>query len=175
VTAHTRILDEAPGVVASVERINAWLAIATAGSEFVYATLAQLPRGAPGAARMRKLAEAGEVDLFQRRTDVPGQRDYVARRRATAVQRPAPAMADPELPEEAQRLLAMLRGVARKKLPCPTDKTIARTLGVSIGRAAKLVGQLRRAGAIKIETVRAPQQRVVTVVGTGERTVRRWG
>jgi hypothetical protein len=165
-------VDEAPGVVASIERIDAWLSIATPGSEFLYATRATLPPGCKPAAYLRTLAAAGEIDLFQRCCAGGGLKNYVARRKAPEQKPEAPASSTrAERPERADDVLAMLRTVARRGLPCPTDAAIARHLNLRRpSEAAALLSDLADVGEILLERVSRPYQRVVTIVATGKRT-----
>lgn len=170
------IIDEAPGVVASVERIEAWLQVSTPGDEFVYATRLALPVASRGAAHLRALQDAGEVELFQRRT-AEGTFNYVARRRAVPAvaglpQRPRPVPAA-MLSEEASRLLAMLRGVTRNGLPCPGNPLIARELGLARpSYVSELFGELAETGHVAVEQIRRAPHRVVTLLATGQQTAR---
>ncbi len=58
--------DEAPGVVASPTRIDAWMEVAKHGDVFTYATRLCLPVNSAGAKRMRDLATLGLVVLTRR-------------------------------------------------------------------------------------------------------------
>lgn len=171
-------IDEASGVVASIARIEAWLSIATAGDEFVYATRAALPPGSKSAAHLRELAGRGAVELFQRGTTEAGVRNYVARRTACplGVKPPiarTPVVDDSAFDEMEDRLLAHLRAAVRRGLPCPPDAALARAMELPRqSDVARLYERLRQAGTITVEVVRdIPTYRVVTLTETGQRTL----
>lgn len=121
--------DEAPGVVASPERIDAWMRVAKAGDTFLYATRACLPVRSVGAKRMYELATRGLVCLTRPRSKLdPTVFNYTATRTSkvsplTKPERPvlrAPIVT--VLEQEADRrrsAVAASNGRARRAVPLP--------------------------------------------------------
>ncbi|MBD8677945.1 hypothetical protein [Sphingomonas sp. CFBP 13720] len=174
------IIDEAPGIVASPERIDAWMEVAKPGDRFVYASRLSLPAASKGAAHMRALAKRGLVALTQARSKVdPAIFHYCAQRTpaATALTRPTrpklavtPAvLADGEA-AVVDALLPVLERFARHGRPCPTDKQLAARAkltedGVKAGLAALAASHL-----IRVQKVSAPTLRRIIIVATGQIT-----
>lgn len=174
-----RIVDEAAGVVASPDRIAAWLLCAKAGDEFVYATRCGLPPASPGAKAARDAQGLGLVMLFQRALPGRKERNYVAKRTAKVmpvnlapVDR-APANDGAPIDEEARALTAvldLLRRAARFQRPCPTNFALARRANVTRDDVERVMDLLATMGLIRIQRAPAPTLRQVTIVGTGHRT-----
>lgn len=174
-----RVVDEAAGVVASPDRIAAWLLVAKRGEEFVYATRCSLPPASPGAKTARDASGLGLVTLFQRKLPDRREYNYVAKRTAKAMpvkpvaSTPAPANDGSPIDEEARALTAvldLLRRAARFQRPCPTDFALARRANVPRGDVERVMDLLATMGLIRIQRAPAPTLRQVTIVGTGHRT-----
>jgi hypothetical protein len=171
------ITDEAPGVVASVERVNAWLEVARAGDRFVYATRAFLPVAAPGAARMRALSDRGLVMLVQpRSSDNPTLFCYTAVRTTvpSAAARPVrERLSARVIDAEAaliDALLPVLERAARFGRPCPTDHQLAQKSGLAIAKIPEALDALVLAGLIRVFAAPRPTLRRVVIVGSGHQT-----
>ena len=177
----TLIIDEAPSVVASVERIDAWLSIARKGDRFVYATREHLPPRSTGAMRMRTLAERRFVCLVQPRAIAGGSlfnftaiRTDVPLPGAKPFGRPTLAVvAAPLVDGEAaivDALLPVLERFARHRRPCPTDKQLAVKAQLSeeqvkAGLEAMVAGHL-----IRVQGCAAPTYRRIVIVASGSIT-----
>ncbi|MFZ3483892.1 hypothetical protein [Sphingomonas sp. 3-13AW] len=171
------LAGEAPGVVASPERLAAWLATAAKGDEFVYATRCALPVGCAAARVAREAFEAGLVTLFQRRLRDRPERNYVARRTASplpvrggGVARAGEHVHVDNEAEVHDRVLVLLTRAARFQRPCPTNAAIARRAGITLNQAKGAVAILKKTGLIRVEWAPAPTLRRVTIVGTGLKT-----
>ena len=165
---------ELDGVVASADMIVAWAKAARAGDLFVYATRCSLPVASAGAKAARDLAGQGLVLLTQARVTGTDLRNYRATRsgRAWPSEKAPPRRVD-HVDEEAiciDRLLPHLQRAARFGLPCPTDSQLARKAGVEVMAVAPTLRAMNEYGIIRIEGVRAPTLRRVTIVATGHRT-----
>ena len=169
--------DEAPGVVASPTRIDAWMEVAQKGDVFLYATRSCLPVNSAGAKHMRDLAGRGLVILTQPRSTLdPTVFNYRAQRtsQATAMTRPARSLlvapSTALVDDEAMivdALLPVLERFAAHGRPCPTDKQLAEKARltedeVKVGLAAMVVAHL-----IKVLGCAAPTYRRVVIVGSG--------
>ena len=173
-------VDEAPGIVASPDRIDAWMEVAKEGDRFLYATRAYLPAGSRGAARMRELAVRGLVEFSRPRSTLdPSVFNYQARRTAKPT-----AMTKPERPKLAlspvslvdgeaaivDALLPIVSRFARHGRPCPTDKQLAERASLS---EAEVVAGLRAMVAshlIVIHGCAGPTNRRIVIVATGHIT-----
>ncbi|MDP1026375.1 hypothetical protein Q5H91_04055 [Sphingomonas sp. KR1UV-12] len=170
-------MDEAPGVVASAERVDAWLATAKPGDRFVYASRCSLPVASKGAARMRALQDSGLVFLHcPRDRENPTIFNYLAIR--TARPRPAPqperATLTARLVEAdtalTDALLPVLQRAAHYGRPCPTDRVLAQRAAMTIDQVGEGLAALRQAGLIQITAPGSQSKRRVTIVATGQRT-----
>lgn len=171
------VTDEVSGIVASVERIDAWMTMAIAGDRFVYATRSFLPAKSAGAARMRQLDERGLVKLTQqRRADLPDIFNYIATRTSvdSAMRRPVrhtigARIIDAE-PTLVDALLPVLDRAAKFKRPCPTDHQLAERSGLSVAEVAAGLEALTHAGLIRVFAAPRPTLRRVVIVATGQQT-----
>jgi len=175
-----RVTDEAPGMIATVAQVDAWMEHAKAGDVFVYVTGTCLPMRGGGAKRMRELSERGLVDLSQKRLQPGGSMiNYRAQRtsKATALTKPerpklsAPTVALVE--EEAalsDALLPVLERFARSGRPCPTDKQLAARARISEADVKAGLLALVASHAIHIQGCAAPTARRVTILATGSVT-----
>lgn len=169
--------DEAPGVVASPERIEAWIEVAKQGDVFTYATRLCLPVNSAGAKRMRQLEALGLVVLTRPRSTLdPTVFNYRAQRtgKATPMTRPVrPVLVAPSaklVDDEAvivDALLPVLERFASHARPCPTDKQLADKArlteeAVKVGLEAMVAAHL-----IKVLGCAAPTYRRVVILGTG--------
>nr|WP_314471099.1 hypothetical protein [uncultured Sphingomonas sp.] len=171
------IIDEFPGIVASVERIDAWMAVAKAGDRFVYASRMVLPRVCAGAARMRELAERKLVLLVRPRSTLdPTIFNYTAIRTAvpSALTRPVrDKLSVPSAPlahDEAaavNALLPVLERFASKGRPCPTDRQLAERAGLSPDAIAPTLAAMVAGHLIHVQGVRAPTYRRILILSTG--------
>lgn len=170
--------DEVSGLVAGVDRINAWLAVANPGDRFIYASRTSLlPGASAGAARMRDLAARKLVMLVQARSTLDATRtNYIAVRTAmsTALAKPArPRLAVSTAPiaeNEAasiDALLPVLERFASKGRPCPTDKQLAERAGIVTSMVQPTLEAMVAAHLIRIEGARGPTNRRVLILSTG--------
>ena len=171
------VTDEMPGVIASVERVNAWMEVARAGDRFVYATRATLPLRSPGALRMRALADRELVMLVRpRSTENPALFHYTAVRTTvpTPLHRPrrdtlAARVVDAEA-ALVDALLPVLERAARFSRPCPTDKQLAQKSGLAPAQIEPALHALVMANLIRIHGAPRPTVRRVTIVASGAQT-----
>jgi hypothetical protein len=172
------MFDEVSGLVAGVERIDAWLAVAKPGDRFIYASRkGLLPGASKGAARMRDLASRKLVVLIQARSPLDVTRyNYTAVRTAvpTALAKPTrPALTVATAPiadDEAaaiDALLPVLERFAAKGRPCPTDKQLAERAGIAVEAIQPTLDAMIAAHLIRIEGARGPTNRRVLILSTG--------
>jgi hypothetical protein len=172
------MVDEAPNMVASPERIRAWVEHARSGDEFVYASRAGLfSARSAGMAEMRGFAERGLVELTQRPITGSNRRNYVARRtgKTFAEQRPPQAEATVRqfIEDEARAidaLLPILERAARFNRPCPTDTDLAKRTGIDRDEVKAVLETMADQGRIRVQAAPAPTLRFITIVATGHRT-----
>ena len=168
------IIDEFPGTVATVEMIDHWLSYAKPGEQLVYATRCWLPAKSAGAAHLRALAAQGLVHLKQRPIAGRAERNYVAER--SSRRKPLALAAQSEQREAnddvtaMNALLPLLARAARFERPCPTDRKLAERARLTVEQVAHALDSLKTAGVIRVEGVKAPTLRQVTIVATGHRT-----
>lgn len=174
------MVDEVPGIVAPRERIAAWLTIAQAGDEFVYASrMIRLPAKSPGAEVVRGLVRNGMVFAYQRPIAGRSERNYCIKRSSKPLTPPAPvrprlsavveSVAHDEV-DTVNAVMAQLSRAARFKLPCPTDAQIARRAGIAADRVPAILQMMISAAMIRVHAAPAPTLRFVTIVDTNERT-----
>lgn len=171
------IIDEFPGIVAGVDRIDAWMEIAKAGDRFVYASRTSLPRVSAGAALMRELAARGLVHLVRPRSTLdPSIFNYVAIRSSkptvlTRPERPKLAVSSAPVPDaEAARidaLLPVLERFATRGRPCPTDKQLAERCSLPIDAIAPTLAAMVASHLIRIQGARGPTNRRILILSTG--------
>lgn len=170
-------MDEAPGVVASVERIDAWMETAKPGDRFLYATRSCLPIASKGAARMRDLAGRGLVLLTRPRCTLdPTLFSYQAHRTAkpTALarpMRPVLALASVSVCDGEARiidaLLPVLERFARHGRPCPTDKQLAAKARITEDEVKAGLEAMVAAHLIRVHGCAAPTYRRIAIVASG--------
>lgn len=173
-------MDEAPGVVASPERIDAWMRVAKAGDTFLYATRATLPIGSAGKKRMLDLAERELVCLTRPRSKLdPTVFNYTA----TRTSKPSP-LCKPDRPvlrapiatvleQEAavvDALLPVLSRFAATARPCPTDRQLAERAGIGREAVAPALAAMVEANLIRIVGAPAPTNRRIYIIATGAMT-----
>jgi len=173
-------MDEAPGVVASPARIDAWMEVAKAGDVFLYATRACLPVGSAGAKRMRDLAARGLVVLTRPRSTLdPTVFNYRAHRTSTPtpLTRPCrPTLVVPSAPlvdaEAAivDALLPVLQRFAQHGRPCPTDKQLAGKARLTEDAVKHGLTAMVAAHVIQIQGCAAPTYRRVLILSNGSMT-----
>ena len=172
------MFDEVSGLVAGVDRINAWMAVANPGDRFIYASRSSLlPGASAGAARMRDLQGRKLVMLFQARSTLDATRtNYIAVRTAVpdALAKPVrPRLALSSAPiaeDEAasiDALLPVLERFAAKGRPCPTDKQLAERAGIATAMVQPTLDAMVAAHLIRIEGARGPTNRRVLILSTG--------
>lgn len=169
--------DEAPGVVASPTRIDAWMEVAKKGDVFLYATRSCLPVNSAGAKHMRALADRGLVVLTQPRSTLdPTVFNYRAHRtdESTALTRPArPVLVAPSaklVDDEAaivDALLPVLERFAQHGRPCPTDKQLATKAMLTEAAVKEGLEAMVAAHLIKVLGCAAPTYRRIVIVSTG--------
>lgn len=179
--------------------LRAWFAAAAPGHEATYASGAVLPQAEPGVVLARELAAAGLARTHQKRDPADARRWlFVIVKASVGPTAPlpegqspggeppdAPARVSPcsragALPEDAGRLLELLRDCAEQGRPCPTNGEAGRLLalepewqGKGRMRAQYLFALLARAGAIASENRGTCKPRVVTVLAEGRAQGRR--
>lgn len=171
------MFDEVSGLVAGVDRINAWLAVAKPGDRFIYASRCGLPRASAGAARMRDLGARGLVMLIQARSSLdPTRHNYTAVRTAvpSALTRPArPRLvvaSEPLAEGEAaviDALLPVLERFARYGRPCPTDRQLADKAGIAEASVKSGLEAMVAANLIRVHGCAAPTYRRIFILSTG--------
>lgn len=169
--------DETSGLVAGVERINAWLAVAKPGDRFVYATRLKLPPASAGAARMRELAERRVVMLMRPRSTLdPSIFNYTAWRTSVPCAETKPdrprlvVKAEPLADNEAaiiDALLPVLERFARHGRPCPTDRQLAAKSGLAEGDVKAGLEAMVAAHLIRVHGCAAPTYRRILIVSSG--------
>lgn len=170
--------DEVTHVIASPERIRAWLSIAVAGDQLLYATRASSLGNAPGAVLMRTLASKGLVHLKQRRLGRSLVHNYIAERSSKLREMP---VVRPKLSAKlgmigddevglVNALMEQLNRAARFCLPCPTNAQMARKAGMPVESIPPLMEAMVSAGLIRVHSAPAPTLRIVTIVNTNEMT-----
>lgn len=169
--------DEAPGVVLSPARIDAWMEVAKAGDVCLYATRACLPVNSAGAKHMRELANRKLVLLTQPRSKLdPTVFNYRATRTATptAMTRPArPRLVAPSsalVDGEAaivDALLPVLERFAQHGRPCPTDKQLASKAMLTEAAVKDGLEAMVAAHLIRVSGCAAPTYRRIVIVSTG--------
>ena len=169
--------DEAPGVVASPTRIDAWMEVAKHGDVFTYATRLCLPVNSAGAKRMRDLAALGLVVLTRPRSTIdPTVFNYRAQRtgKPTPLTRPVRAVLTAPsaklVDDEAaivDELLPVLERFALHGRPCPTDKQLADKARLTEAEVKAGLEAMVAAHLIKVLGCAAPTYRRVVIVGTG--------
>lgn len=169
--------DEAPGIVASPARIDAWMEVAKKGDVFLYATRSCLPVNSAGAKHMRALAGRGLVVLTRPRSSLdPTVFNYRAHRtdKPTAMTRPArPVLVAPSaalVDGEAaivDALLPVLERFAQHGRPCPTDKQLASKAMLTEAAVKAGLEAMVAAHLIKVLGCAAPTYRRVVIVSTG--------
>ncbi len=174
------VKDQCVGIVASVEQIDAWLAVARAGDRFVYATRHGLPLASAGRRRMLALGEAGIVDLCQKRSAIdPSMHVYAAQRtsKPTALTRPErPVLTAPTAPvadgevQAIDALLPVLTRFASAGRPCPTDRQLAERAGLREADVPAVLAAMVQSHLIRIQGAAAPTNRRVVILATGAMT-----
>jgi hypothetical protein len=154
--------------VAAPAALIRWAQRAIAGETCTYARVSRMPRTDACAAAARMLSDGGSVQLWQARSSLPGLFEYRARRTL----KPLVTMVRPlELPRAQRLVLQILTEAAEEGQPCPTNSEIALQAGLGYRqRAAAIVVQLRNMGLIKVDSMRAPIGRRVTICDTGATT-----
>lgn len=176
----THVVDEAPGMIATVAQVDAWMEHAKAGDVFVYVTGSFLPIRAGGAKRMRELSDRGLVALTQKRIE-PGVSmfNYRAERTSTATALtkperpklvvPSAAVVDDEV-AISDAVLPVLERFARSGRPCPTDKQLAARARVSEDQVRAALLALAASHAIHIQGCAGRTSRRITILATGHKT-----
>jgi len=169
---------EAKGVIASIDQIETWLAIAKAGDRFLYATRPFLPAGSQGALRMRTLAEQGLVYLVKKRSDLlPAEWCYYAERSTKSAREVRP-LREPRhdvrtVPDDISAinvLLPILKKAARFGRPCPTDVQLAERAQLPRDAVQPAIDAMRTMNIIRVLPAKAPTLRLVEIVETGHKT-----
>ena len=171
------VADEAPGIVASPERIAAWMAVAKSGDRFVYATRLCLPVASSGARRMRELADRGLVYLTRPRSSVDASMfNYTAERssRPTPLTRPdrtrlvaaAKSIADGEA-AAIDALLPVLERFARAGRPCPTDRQLGQRADLPEAAIRSTLEAMVASHLIRVQGAAPPTYRRIIILASG--------
>lgn len=170
---------EAKGVIASIDQIETWLAIAKAGDRFLYATRSAFRLGSSQSAlRLRTLAEQGLVHLLQKRSDLlPGEWCYYAER-STKSARDIRPLREPRHDVRSMSddvsainvLLPILKKAARFGRPCPTDVQLAERAQLPREVIQPTIDAMRTMNIIRVLPAKAPTLRFVEIVETGHKT-----
>lgn len=162
--------------VLPIEAVNQWLTCAARGEELIYACAARLSGHDAGALRVRALAEACQVQAYQRAA-APGLFDYVARRTALPLSPKAVPAARAltsgvsDLDEKMASLMAELKLLARSGRPCSSNHVLAERTGLRDRYQAKyLLAKAQARGLITVVGVAQPPGRVVTILASGRQT-----
>jgi hypothetical protein len=149
--------------------IDAWLKTARIGETFVYCHGPQLVQGA-AAARVRALADAGEVIPHNKRAGDGGLDFFVRRNRVRVVTQRAP-VCDPQM----MAVLLVIQDAAQDGRQCPTDVDIAADTDLHVEQVKWALRKLVDAKFIERRTVAVPGKgtarfRIVKVIATGMET-----
>jgi hypothetical protein len=171
------IFDEMTGLVAGVDRINAWLAVAKPGDRFIYATRQTLPIASAGRLRMLDLQKQGLVSLVRPRSPLdPTVFNYTATRTTTPsavtrLERPRlAAKVEPIADGEAaviDALLPVLERFARYGRPCPTDRQLAAKAELTEGDVKAGLEAMASAHLIRVQGCAAPTYRRIIILSNG--------
>ena len=169
---------EAKGLIASVDQIENWLAIAKSGDKFTYATRPFLPASSLGAERMRTLSDQGLVHLLRKRSDlITGEWCYYAQRSSKSASDVRPLRAPrhdvrttPDDVSAINVLLPILKKAARFGRPCPTDVQLAERAQLPREVIQPTIDAMRTMNIIRVLPAKAPTLRFVEIVETGHRT-----
>lgn len=148
--------------------IDAWLKIAKTGETFIYCHGPQLVQGA-AAARVRDLAEAGEVIPHHKRADDGGFDFLVRRNRVRTVTAPRAPVIDPAM----MAVMLVVNDAAQARRRCPSDAAIGEAASLRAPQVKWQLQKLKEARMIECRTVPAPGDnrfRVVRIVATGAET-----
>lgn len=162
----------------SAREVEAWIAAAQPGDDFVYATGPALPQGMASVCMVRELVDAGQVRTHVRRNPDSRALEHVAVRRAVAAAAAGVSPAGVEAPDPngpgataARRMMQLLNRAAITGRPCPTNAELAETLGLKNKQAAQYIfNRLVRVGKIRVADFGPRMRRVVTICATGNST-----
>ena len=169
------------GTYADPQDMQRWLDVAAPGDTITYATSPAL--GEKEAAKLaRRWADAGQVELFQRRATRAHCFDYCARRVATGSSRPAASQPEDggtaatgggDTRSQMRALLQILRRCAVRGAACPSNAKLAIEIGLGRGprgrrRAQYLFERLQAEGRIAATGCGRNAPRVVTVLVAGK-------
>ncbi|WP_231420892.1 hypothetical protein [Sphingomonas sp. Leaf205] len=171
-------IAEAKGIIASIDQIETWLAVAKAGDRFLYATRPFLPAGSQGALRMRTLSEQGLVHLVQKRSDLLSSDWCYYAERSTKPVLDARQLREPRhdvrtVPDDVSAinvLLPILKKAARFGRPCPTDVQLAERARLPRDAVQPAIDAMRTMNIIRVLPAKAPTLRFVEIVETGHKT-----
>lgn len=165
-------LAVAADFILGAEEVTTWLATAATGARLVYGRGSCMIQGRTQA-MLRQAADAGQVMLFQPRSDHPGKFDFLAIKRAGAPKLPA----SPRVQLVTDRAMAViyrrLKSAALRGERCPTDQTFASLTGLNVPQVKWRVRKLVQLGKIQTRTVPGTDvalHRVVTIVSSGRET-----
>lgn len=153
--------------------VDSWIEKARAGETLIYARGRGLLQSG-GVRRLQELHDQGAVTFKTRRIG-PDDIAFIAQRRQggekpSGRERLAVRCRSAETDDEIALLMAALRRLAARDLPCPTNRELGRLIGgIGPDRVAYLLGLLVREKRIRVEAL-ARGLRVVTIVATGKRT-----
>jgi len=168
----------AKGLIASVDQIENWLAIAKSGDKFTYATRPFLPASSLGAERMRTLSDQGLVHLLRKRSDlIAGEWCYYAQRSSKSASAVRPlreprhdVRTTPDDVSAINVLLPILKKAARFGRPCPTDVQLAERAQLPREVIQPTIDAMRTMNIIRVLPAKAPTLRFVEIVETGHKT-----
>jgi hypothetical protein len=153
--------------------VDDWFGKAKAGDTLTYARGRGLLQSG-GVRRLQELHDRGEITFKSRRIAADDFAFIAERRKAdgrpSERERLAVRGRSAETDDELAALMAVLRRLAGRGLPCPTNRELGALIGgTGPDRVAYLLGLLVRGQRIRVEAL-ARGLRVVTIAATGKRT-----
>jgi hypothetical protein len=191
------------GATMTVAAVEAWASTAQPGDELVYA-IGHLPAWSKGPGRVRELDADGYVFAFHDRSHTPKHyvarrlgKTWPKAKAQPKAKEVSPAVAPAPAPQAAPvafasrpprvarpvpdcrpylaPLLRELTKLAAKGKPCPTDRELAKRIGLgetveARNRVPGLLQTLIHEGKIRRRPCPRPVFRIITIVASGDRT-----
>lgn len=163
--------SESPAWMMPAADVAAWLQSAKAGARLIYGRGPQMVQGATQQL-LAGQARDGAVLLFQPRSSVPGQFDFMVIKRLAAPALPARRRVQDASDPKLRAIYRRLQSAAARHARCPTDIMLAAEFGLTVGQVKWRLRQLAEAKRIRSEVVTDQWRRVrvVTIMATGDQT-----